>query len=481
MSRRRGLRDAVVSALTTVTALVAVLGLPAAPAGAAGTLDQHQDSRNSGWQVGGGATLGAQTFTAGLTGFLDQVDVAVAKDPRTPVTTEPLTVDIRSVSGGLPTSMVLASALVPAASAPVFPSFTVVSVPIGPVSVAAGTTYAILLGGSGLWVAGLGGSDPYAAGEFRSSVSGTPFVHPFGAANSVDLTFRTYVTRARPSISTQASPGVPVGGQVRDVATLTGAASPTGNVTFWLFSDSTCASPPVFTSTNPVVGGTATSDWTTPGAAGTYYWTAAFEGDLGNEPATSPCNAPNESVTVSPPAKPTALIADPPIAGLLTLRARLTDATTRAPIGGRILVMSTSAGPACQATTLADGTAACNGVGAALQMVAENGYTASFAGDQQFLPSSARASLLTSGAGQSAPTTAPPTTTAPAPGATTPVPTMPSGQLAATGNAPSIRVWGLLLLVAGLVLRRARGAPVRIEGTHASKHRETPDSCGAGS
>ena len=123
---------------------------------------------------------------------------------------------------------------------------------------------------------------------------------PCGAPNE-----SVTITRATPGISTQASPGNLVGAPVRDVATLTGGANPTGTVTFRLYSDAGCATQ-VFTSTNPVVAGTtATSDWFTPTSPGTYRWTAIYSGDVNNNAATSPCNAPNESVTMAsftPPA-----------------------------------------------------------------------------------------------------------------------------------------------------------------------------------
>ena len=57
-------------------------------------------------------------------------------------------------------------------------------------------------------------------------------------------------------------------------------------MTFRLFSDSTCCTQ-VFTSTNPLSGSSATSDWYTPAAVGTYYWTAAYGGDRANSPASS--------------------------------------------------------------------------------------------------------------------------------------------------------------------------------------------------
>ncbi|HVL06270.1 MAG TPA: beta-propeller fold lactonase family protein [Acidimicrobiales bacterium] len=108
------------------------------------------------------------------------------------------------------------------------------------------------------------------------------------------------ITKASPHISTQASPGNLVGAPVRDVATLAGGVNPTGTVTFRLYSDSTCTAQ-VFTSTNPLTAGaTAASDWFTPTSPGTYRWTAVYSGDANNDAATSPCNAPNESVTMAP-------------------------------------------------------------------------------------------------------------------------------------------------------------------------------------
>jgi hypothetical protein len=106
------------------------------------------------------------------------------------------------------------------------------------------------------------------------------------------------VARAAPAISTQASPGTVMGGPVRDVATLTGGVSPTGTVTFRLFSDASCLTE-VFSSTNPLTGATATSGDFFPTAPGTYRWAAVYNGDANNDPVTSPCNAPNESVTVT--------------------------------------------------------------------------------------------------------------------------------------------------------------------------------------
>ena len=68
-------------------------------------------------------------------------------------------------------------------------------------------------------------------------------------------------TQATPAISTTPSAGGPVGTSISDTATVTGGFNPTGTVTFELFppGNTTCTAPSVFTSTNPLTGGSATS------------------------------------------------------------------------------------------------------------------------------------------------------------------------------------------------------------------------------
>ena len=169
-----------------------------------------------------------------------------------------------------------------------------------------------------------------------------------------------------------------------------------------------------------------------------------------------------DSNTVAKPvcaaATSSTLTAEPPVQGLLTLRAGLTETASGAPIVGRTVVMSTSAGPACQAVTDTAGMAACSGAGAAVPIVAEGGYTASFAGDTRFLPASARATLLSAGTGSStaarpgtpAPPSAPlPSSSVVMPGNPAITSRPPAGVLPATGDARGYREWGLLLLSLG--------------------------------
>jgi hypothetical protein len=133
-----------------------------------------------------------------------------------------------------------------------------------------------------------------------------------------------------PTLTTQASPGVPLGGQISDQANLTNGVTPTGTITFSLFgpNNATCSGPPIFTSTKPVTGnGVYTSDPFTPTAPGTYRWVAAYSGDLLNNAVTTACNDPSETVTVAggPPVPTLTTTASPavPLGGQLTDTANL--------------------------------------------------------------------------------------------------------------------------------------------------------------
>lgn len=105
-------------------------------------------------------------------------------------------------------------------------------------------------------------------------------------------------------INTQMSPPVTLGKPISDTATLTGGITPTGTVQFAIYSprDTTCAGPPVFTSSVPVTGtGTYNSGPFTPTTTGTYRSVATYSGDTRNASATAPCNAQGESVAVGSP------------------------------------------------------------------------------------------------------------------------------------------------------------------------------------
>lgn len=138
-------------------------------------------------------------------------------------------------------------------------------------------------------------------------VTGTPTIAgSFGpttvcGANNVVApacqTFTLDVHKRWPSILASASAGGVVGTPVHETASLVGAFSPTGSVTFRLFSDAACTVE-VFRSTNAVSQGSATSTDVTPPAPGTYRWTTSYSGDADNEQASTPCD-PSNSVVIT--------------------------------------------------------------------------------------------------------------------------------------------------------------------------------------
>jgi outer membrane protein assembly factor BamB len=140
---------------------------------------------------------------------------------------------------------------------------------------------------------------PTAPGTYRWSAQYLSDANNAGSSSPCNSANESVtITKAQPSISTQASAGGPPGTSVTDTATVSGGASPTGTVTFRLYSDNACSTQ-VFTSTNNLSGGSATSGGFAPAAPGTYYWTAVYNGDANNNTVTSGCNAPNESTTVA--------------------------------------------------------------------------------------------------------------------------------------------------------------------------------------
>lgn len=162
-------------------------------------------------------------------------------------------------------------------------------------------------GGGGGSIGGFGGGGGGGSGLGPVLVSGVNAGH-----GSVTIT-EIACPKSSPTLTTQATSGQ-LGGSISDTATLSGAStSPpaTGNITFQAFgpSNSTCNTPAAFTSTVPVNGnGSYSSGPFTPTAAGDYFWVATYSGDANNNPATSPCGAPNEKSTVS--AAPTCQEAD---------------------------------------------------------------------------------------------------------------------------------------------------------------------------
>jgi hypothetical protein len=164
---------------------------------AAGTLDQQQTTSNNdvGFPIVGTRQV-AQTFTAGISGNLDQVNLLLRRPAGS---AGDLTVQIKATTGGTPSGLPLASATVPAASVSFGQGW--VSVPLSPTTSIAGMQYAIVLSSPGScdidgcysWGGNVG--DPYSRGDpFVSTDSGaTWFANP-----SYDLAFQTFVTPLPP-------------------------------------------------------------------------------------------------------------------------------------------------------------------------------------------------------------------------------------------------------------------------------------------
>jgi len=185
----------------TLFSLAALLGL--VPTAAAGTLDQSQPVINTNAAVFVSDEIPeAQTFTSGLSGRLDQVDIAIGRTAG--FVTAPLVVQIRAVSGGVPSGPALAGASIPAANVPVafFPS-AFYSVPFAsPAPVTAGVQYAVVvsslscgLGNCYEWAPGPVGN-PYPAGTGLNSQDFGATWTPLNAFGSTDFPFKTYVLQA---------------------------------------------------------------------------------------------------------------------------------------------------------------------------------------------------------------------------------------------------------------------------------------------
>jgi hypothetical protein len=169
---------------------VASLAVPGAAL--ADTLDQQQPNSEGAPVVFSGESL-AQTFTAGLTGPLDRVELRlVAGDSSSP--DSPLTIEIRDVSDGSPGTNVLATGSVPPSAV----SSTEAWIPITfatAAPVAAGTQYSIVayssVDSAHRYGWGVAFSDAYPAGASFTQVPPSSTWVPTAFPN--DQAFKTYV------------------------------------------------------------------------------------------------------------------------------------------------------------------------------------------------------------------------------------------------------------------------------------------------
>ncbi len=175
----------------SMLATIAALALPGVAQ--AGVLDQSQPATGPFCTIASATQSAAQTFTAGLTGDLDQVDLALFKG----TTTAPLTVEIRDVVAETPGATVLGSGTL-AAGGPAdvgMAPFRSVSLS-SPAAVVAGTPYSIVIHSSQSgsdWGWCRIGADPYLGGEAFFTLTGPPAIAHFTAFPAEDYAFRTYV------------------------------------------------------------------------------------------------------------------------------------------------------------------------------------------------------------------------------------------------------------------------------------------------
>ena len=173
----------------------------------AGTLDQQQPTVAPMALNAHSTQSVAQTFTAGLSGKLDQVDLNLNMSGSPPV---PLIVELREVSGGLPGGAILASQSVLSSGVVAFPGSGWVSFAFPtPAPVTAGTQYAIVAHSAAVfpetyaWSQGMG-TDPYAGGAaYLASPPTAPWMPvPVGPP---DFAFKTYVVPLPPPTGQRAA------------------------------------------------------------------------------------------------------------------------------------------------------------------------------------------------------------------------------------------------------------------------------------
>jgi len=187
-------------ALIVASSIAAVLLFGATGSASAGTLDQQQTSFGAFSSGGVNSTQSlAQTFTAGVTGRLDQADLVMSTFSSP---TAPVTIEIRDAAGGLPGNTMLASTSIPISAIPADPNPAFVSATFGsPAAVVSGTQYALVAwstnaAGSPGW-SYLLSTNPYPAGRAMNSQASPPG-NDWNGPDGDDFAFKTYVVPSPP-------------------------------------------------------------------------------------------------------------------------------------------------------------------------------------------------------------------------------------------------------------------------------------------
>lgn len=219
------------------------------------------------------------------------------------------------------------------------------------------------------------GDGTYPSGSFTTATAGTyEWVATYsGDGNNASVASGCGSTNevstiglVAPSISTQASASVPLGGAVTDAAILSGGSNPGGTITFKIFgpNNPTCTGNPLSTTSVTVKGnGTYTSAPFTPTAPGTYTFSVAYGGDAANAVALSACGAAHETVAVgvSLPAITTQASAGITLGGSIADRATLSGGSS--PTGTITVEVFGPNNATCSGTPVFTSTIAVNGNG----------------------------------------------------------------------------------------------------------------------
>jgi hypothetical protein len=141
--------------------------------------------------------------------------------------------------------------------------------------------------------------------------------------------------KATPSLTTTANPmSGKIGSSLNDTAHLTGGASPTGTITFYLFTPSqTCSATPSASAFHQVVTVDGDADYSTTGGfasnvVGTWHWLAVYSGDTDNAGTDSGCTTEPVTVTAADPQFGTQQSGSTSGPGSITLGGTVTDKAT---------------------------------------------------------------------------------------------------------------------------------------------------------
>ena len=362
------------------------------------SLDQQNTTLgNSGFGINTTQWIG-QTFMPAVTGTLTKLDISLfcatcsGANPA-------VTIDIRTTSGGLPTSTVLASTTIPGFSSGAAVYYTAT---FGiPPSLTAGTSYAIMARlvtprSAGSYNATFSAANPYSRGALVFTVNGGT---TWGTIAGDDLGFRTYMnTGFAPSgnlVSGTKDANPHTGGAVTWTTLSWNASTPAGTTLLFQVAGSNNAGGP-FNFLGP--DGTPATLFTTSGASlaqfnGLRY--LKYQAFLNTSDGTVTPTLNDVTVCFSNTV-PTTLAtssASGTYGGTANLSATLTDGVS--PLSGKILNFSLNGNGVGSAVT--DGSGGASLPNASLAGINAGDYptgvSASFAGDPPYLSSNATNSL----------------------------------------------------------------------------------------